>query len=167
MAADTRDSTALQSQPDPLRRSLDAIGIGLAVIDFDWRYVYVNSAAAAHAHRTPQMLIGRSLQEVYPGIEQTPLFDALQRCMTTSRPTVLDELLVYTTGDKRWFSVKVEPTEEGLCVYSMDIHERKTREIALAERNQDLERQHASLIERLKTMGRTPNDELTPSDTER
>ena len=36
-----------------------------------------------------------------------------------------DNLFSFPDGRSRWFEIRVEPVPEGICVYSIDIHERK------------------------------------------
>ena len=73
--------TASALQAGELAGVLDAMREGLQVIDRAWRYVYVNAAAARHGRVTPGDLVGRTMMECYPGIDQTPLFDTLRDCM--------------------------------------------------------------------------------------
>jgi hypothetical protein len=64
-----------------LLRTMREIRVGFQIIGFDWRYIYVNAAAAAHGRRTVAELQGRTMMELYPGIEQTDMFGVLRRCM--------------------------------------------------------------------------------------
>ena len=59
---------------DPLRRALDCLQEGFQIIGYDWHYVYLNPAAARHGRRPAQELIGHSIFEEYPGIDQTAMF---------------------------------------------------------------------------------------------
>lgn len=134
---------------EPLRRTLDNLRTGFQVIDFNWRYVYVNPAAAAHGRRTPDELVGHTMMEMYPGIEATPLFAVLRRCMTQRTAEFMHNLFMFPDGNLLWFEDRVEPSEEGLCVYSLDIHERKLHQIALEARNAHLEAREVPVVRRL------------------
>lgn len=120
---------AADRAPDPVA---DRLRVGYQVIDFDWRYVFVNDAAAAHGRRTPAELEGRTMMEMYPGIEQTPMFDVLRRCMIDRTALVMENLFEFPDGQKRWFEVRAEPSVDGINVFSFDIHERKIRELEAA-----------------------------------
>jgi PAS domain-containing protein len=126
------DMTLNQTSKCDLGRTIDRLRMGFQVIDFSWRYVYVNPAAAAQGRHSVADLIGRTIMETYPGIDQTPLFDGLQRCMTQRSSESFDNLFTFPDGEHRWFDLRIEPTEEGICIYSFDIHERKLRELANA-----------------------------------
>src|SRR3954470_1909228 len=116
-----RDPGAAESRD----QSVDLMRAGFQVIGPDWRYRYVNPAAAAHGRRTVQELVGRVMHEVYPGIEKTPLFAALERVMRDRQASGSDTLFTYPGGESRWFEIRIEPVPEGVCVYSLDIHDRK------------------------------------------
>jgi PAS domain S-box-containing protein len=114
-----------QRELDALLRAMAQIRVGFQVIDFDWRYVYVNAAAAAHGRRTVADLEGRTMMELYPGIEQTEMFGVLRRCMEERVSDEFDNLFSFPDGRSRWFEIRVDPVPEGICVYSVDIHERR------------------------------------------
>ena len=62
-----------------VRRALDNLLEGCQVIGPDFRYLYLNGAAARHGRRTIEELLGRTMEESYPGIRNTPMFDDLRR----------------------------------------------------------------------------------------
>jgi PAS domain S-box-containing protein len=109
----------------PVLRTLAALRLGFQVIDFNWRYVYINPAAAAHGRRKVGELTGRTMMEMYPGIEQTEMFRRLKRCMEHRTTDVLDNQFTFPDGSRRWFEVRIEPVPEGICVYSLDIEHRR------------------------------------------
>jgi PAS domain-containing protein len=112
-------------EQDPVRRALDCLQEGFQILGFDWRYVYVNPAAARHGRRPANELIGRSIIEEYPGIDHTPLFNTLRRCMADRSSRVFENEFTFPDGSRRWFELRVQPVPEGLCIYSTDIDARK------------------------------------------
>jgi len=114
-----------------LRSAVDAMDEGFQVIAFDWRYVYVNAAAAQHGHRSREELIGRTMIESYPGIEQTEVFRVLKRCMEERRPAAMENEFVYPDGKIGWFELRIQPSAEGISVLSVDVSDRKRAEEAL------------------------------------
>ena len=112
---------------DSLRRALDCLQDGFQIIGYDWHYVYLNPAAARHGRRPAQELIGHSIFEEYPGIEQTPMFAKLQRSMEDRLPQVFETEFTFPDGTRRWFELRVQPAPEGICVYSSDIDQRMRR----------------------------------------
>jgi PAS domain S-box-containing protein len=120
--------------PEPgdatLRRALDCLREGFQIIGFDWRYVYVNPAAARHGRRSPAELVGRSMADMYPGIDQTSLFTILRRAMEERTSHIFENLFTFPDGTSRWFELRVQPVPEGICIYSADIDARKRAELA-------------------------------------
>jgi hypothetical protein len=45
----------------------------------------------------------------------------------------------FADGTRRWFELRIQPVPEGICIYSVDVHERKVKELALAHRVTELE----------------------------
>src|SRR5579859_2998468 len=82
---------------------LDAMREGLQVIDRDWRYVYLNLTAAAHGQRPREELIGRTMMECYPGIENTDMFARLRRSMAEGVEASMENEFAYPDGTSRTF----------------------------------------------------------------
>ncbi len=118
---------------EQVKNTLDSLLEGFQIIAHDWTYLYVNPAAAHHGRRSPVELHGRRMLEVYPGIEDTPLFAVLKRCMMERNATSLENLFTFPDHTTRWFEIRVEPVPEGICVHSVDIQDRKDAEAALRE----------------------------------
>lgn len=115
---------------DPIRRALDCLREGFQIIGFDWKYIYLNPAAASHGRRDARELIGTRMVEAYPGIDQTPLFEVLRRCMDERSSDVFENEFTFPDGSTRWFEIRVQPVPEGICVYSADIEQRKRKQLA-------------------------------------
>jgi PAS domain-containing protein len=110
---------------DPVRTALDCLSEGFQIIGPDWRYVYVNPAAARHGRREASELVGRSMMDAYPGIERTPLFPVLERCMEQRTSEVLENHFTFPDGTTQWFELRIRPVPAGICIYSADIEYRK------------------------------------------
>ena len=101
----------------------DSLREGIQVIDREWRYVYINAAAALHGRREASELLGRTMMECFPGIEQAPMFDLLRSCAANGVPGTMRNEFNYPDGDKRIFELKIEPCELGLVILSIDVTE--------------------------------------------
>jgi PAS domain-containing protein len=110
---------------DPVRAALECLAEGFQIIGPDWRYVYVNPAAARHGRRDASALIGKSMVEAYPGIEQTPLFVVLRTCMEKRTSEVVENQFTFPDGTRQWFELRIRPVPAGICIYSADIESRK------------------------------------------
>ncbi len=119
---------ALRKSESRYRVLLDAMLEGCQVIGFDWRYLYVNDAVAMHGHQEKEALVGHTMMEAYPGIENTELFSVLRRCMNERTPQHMQNEFAYPDGTKGWFELSIQPVPEGIFILSIDISEHKQAE---------------------------------------
>ena len=143
--AETRNraEAALRASEHRYRTTLDGILEGCQLIGFDWRYLYLNDTAAQHNRRANAELLGRTMPESWPGIEQTHVFGLIARCMTERVPAQEEVEFAFADGTKGWFDVRVQPAAEGVLVLSVEKTQRKQAEIRLIES----ERQYRELVE--------------------
>jgi PAS domain S-box-containing protein len=111
-----------------VRRTLDNMLEGCMIIGFDWTYLYVNDVAALHGHQNRENLTGRTMLEMYPGIEKSPVFAAYRRCMKERVHLRFESEFTFADGITGWYEFSVEPVPEGIFVLSLDITERKKAE---------------------------------------
>ena len=110
---------------------LDNLLEGCQIIGPDWRYLYVNDAVARKARQPKERLLGRTIMELYPGIEKTAMFAVLKRCMEEQQPHMMENEFIFPDESKAWFELRFEPVSVGVFIRSMDITERKRAEEAL------------------------------------
>ena len=123
----------LKNAKDETEGILDNMLEGAQIVDAGWRYVYVNDAAAKQGRRAKGALLGRTMMEVYPGIEGTPMFDRLKQCMETHAPQNMENEFQFPDGDKAWFDLRIEPVPQGVFILSVDITEKKKIALQQAE----------------------------------
>ena len=111
------------------RQTLDHMLEGCQIIDYDWRYIYINEAAARHGRRTPDQLLHRTMMEAYPGIENTPLFGILKRCMEERTSHQMENKFENPDGNTGWFELNIQPVPDGLFILSIDVTGRKLAEL--------------------------------------
>ena len=126
-----RAEEALRESQKRFSETLDSMMEGCQIIGYDWRYIYVNNAVALHGHTTKEALIGKTMMEVFPGIEQTELFGILRECMEKRSTQRFDNEFQFPDGSSQWFELSIQPSPEGLFILSIDITERKKAEEAL------------------------------------
>jgi PAS domain S-box-containing protein/putative nucleotidyltransferase with HDIG domain len=110
---------------------LDSMLEGCQIISFDWHYLYVNDVVANQGRVAKDKLIGQTMMDVYPGIDETPLFTTLRHSMKERKPVRMENEFTYPDGEKGWFELSIEPVAEGLFILSVDITERKRAEEAI------------------------------------
>lgn len=107
---------------------LDNLIEGCQILGSDWRYRYVNNAAARHGRRPKEQLLGRRITEVYPGIEDSPMFSVLRQCMADRTHRRMENVFTFLDGSRSWFDLRFEPVPEGVFILSLEISERKRAE---------------------------------------
>jgi PAS domain S-box-containing protein len=108
--------------------ALDSLHEGLQILSPEWRYLYVNEAVARQGRRARSELLGQSMLECYPGIERTPMFTTLRRCMTERRADTIENEFAYEDGQRTWFELRIRPCRAGLVIASLDMTDRKSVE---------------------------------------
>lgn len=119
--------------------TLDNLMEGFQLISFDWRYLYLNEAVVKQSKYTKEELLGYTMMEKYPGIEQTPLFSVLRECMHKRVSNHFENEFTYPDQSKGWFELRIQPIPEGLFILSIDITERKMAELKKKEYVEGLE----------------------------
>ena len=120
---------------DPSHSLLDHTSEGWQIISPEFRYVYLNEAAVAHGRTTRDQLLGRTMMEIYPGIEDTEMFSVLRRCMDERCPQCLENEFTFPDGSKGWFELRFESVPGGVAILSLDINDRKHAEARVAHLN--------------------------------
>lgn len=118
---------------------IDNMMEGFQIIGFDWRYLYLNDSAARYGRTSKEELLGHTVMEKYPGIEETSMFAAMRRCMETRVTELAEFEFTYPDGETAWFEFSIQPVPEGIFILSLDITERKHSELALQQLNAELE----------------------------
>ncbi|MBK7582103.1 MAG: PAS domain-containing protein [Myxococcales bacterium] len=115
------------------RAGLDDLLEGCQIIGFDWRFLYLNDSAAAQGRIPREKFLGRTMQEVLPGVERTEMFGVLERCMKERRSLFFENEFLYADGSSGWFELRVRPHQDGIFLLSIDITERKRAERELMD----------------------------------
>lgn len=142
-----RDRDPLSVSPGYFRRILDGLLEGCQIVSPDWRYLYLNEAAARHARRPTEELLGRSMLEAFPGIDQMSVFAPMRACLETGEPSTTTHEFIYPDGELAWFELRVQRIPEGLFVMSLDVTDRKMAEVALYRANLELSHAYDATIE--------------------
>src|SRR5690606_28185720 len=140
-----KESRTIQRHELP-RQVLDNLIEGCQVIDEEFRYAYVNDAVVAQARLPREELLGRTMMECYPGIENTHMFAALAKCMETRSSDTIENLFEFPDGQKAWFELRMEPVPGGIAILSIDVTERKSLEESLRSHVRTLD-----ILERCKS----------------
>lgn len=97
----------------------------LFVLDSQWRFVQLNEAAAQLMNTTEAALLGQSLWQHFPNVQDNRLGALLQRAMQTREPVYYEVLAEDERLRFGWYGVHVLPAAELLVFKVEDITERK------------------------------------------
>ncbi len=128
-----------------LRRTLDALLEGAQLIGPDWTYLYLNPVAAKHGRLPREELVGKTMMECFPGIEDTDMFAKLRLTMEERIPQRLTNEFNYPDGTKAFFDLRVEPVPEGIFVLSVDVTRQHLTEQVLRQAQNELQRANVAL----------------------
>jgi PAS domain S-box-containing protein len=138
-----RAEIALRKSEERYRTTLDSIFEGCQIIGFDWRYLYLNDAASVQNRRRNSELLGRRMQDAWPGIEASAVFKLLERSLVDRVPVHEEVEFMFPDGTSGWYDVRSQPVPEGIFVLSIEVTKRRRAEQALRELNESLERKVA------------------------
>lgn len=110
------------------RNTLDNMLEGAQIIGFDWRYIYINDSLAKHAKYKREEMIGFTVMEKFPGIEETDIFKVYKRCFEERISIHLENEFKFPDGSIGWFELSFQPIPQGIFILSIDITERKMAE---------------------------------------
>ncbi len=120
------------------RSTLESMMEGCQIIGYDWRYLFLNDAAVKQSQLAGNELLGHTMMECYPGIEDTALFTTLRESMELRTSHHMVNEFVYPNGSKGWFELSIQPAPDGIFILSTDITTHKQSEAALLEREMKL-----------------------------
>jgi PAS domain S-box-containing protein len=130
---------ALRTSETRLRRTLDEMMEGCQIISCGWRYLYLNDTAVRYSRSRKEDLLGKTLFECYPGVEDTELFKVLDSCMRARSSATTESEFRYPDGTQEWFEFSIQPTFDGLFILTLNISDRKRHEQELLDLNRSLE----------------------------
>ena len=112
---------------------------GAQLIGYDWKYLYINKALEEQAGIKREELIGKTMMEAYPGIENSELFNHLQLAMLDKKPHVFINEFKFPDGRTDVFELSIQPVNEGLFILSMEVTDKVRMEKERARYTENLE----------------------------
>lgn len=144
----------LLSRARELNETLDCMLEGIQIISKDWKYLYLNKAAANQGKLPKEALIGHTMMEIYPGIENTALFTTMRKCIADNKSDSIINEFVFPDGTKEWYELSLQPVPEGIFILSVNITGRKKAENEIAQLNEELEKKVAERTQQLEFANR-------------
>jgi hypothetical protein len=107
---------------------LNSLLEGCQIIGADYKYLFVNAPVLKQAKQSWEDLLGKTMMEAYPGIENTEMFANLKEVMETRKKTSMLNEFTYPDGSKGWFELRFIPWPDGVMILSMDVTASKKAE---------------------------------------
>jgi hypothetical protein len=101
---------------------------GCQIISRDWRYLFVNEVIMSQGRQSWDQLLGKTMMEAYPGIEDTPMFAKLREVMDSRMGARMINEFTYPDGQKGWFDLQILPWPDGIMILSLDVTAQKRLE---------------------------------------
>ncbi len=111
-----------------LRTTLDNMIEAVQIIGFNWEYIYVNKAGLRQNRMEHAEMVGHTMLEKYPGLENAEMFEKLNRSMKERIIQETETEFVFPDGVKRWFQLSIQPVPQGIFILSVDVTEKKKAE---------------------------------------
>ncbi|RQG96924.1 GAF domain-containing protein, partial [Natrarchaeobius oligotrophus] len=131
-----RDVTASRQVERELEESLERVTDAFFALDTEWRFTYLNDQAVEDVDLDRSDLLGRSILEVFPTLEDSVFHrESVEALETQTHRTVEGYFEPYDA----WIEARIYPSPTGISVYWRDVTERIEREWKLDERTERLE----------------------------
>ncbi|MEX1001359.1 MAG: histidine kinase [Crocinitomicaceae bacterium] len=131
---------------DRLRQIVDEMLEGVQLVNDKWEYLYLNDTAVMQSQFSREELIGYSMPEKYPGIENTELFQVMSDCLADQKPRQMENEFNFPNGDKGWFQLSIQPMGNVLFILSIDVTELKRAKLVLLQQNHDLKNKNTEML---------------------
>jgi diguanylate cyclase (GGDEF)-like protein/PAS domain S-box-containing protein len=124
--------------PAELEALVAATSDVVLVLDRDCRYLRIGTGPRHMLARSPEELLGCTVDEVFPSAVARQMADTVARALETGEVQTL-QYPVERAGRTTWFDATVSPTWEGTVVWvARDVSDRRSAESALRERERDV-----------------------------
>ncbi len=134
----------LRTSEEKYRVLLESLDSVVANIDLNGRFLYMNDTAATMLGGTPEQLIGRTINELFPAQAAEIQIRDIQIVAKADQGMTFENM-IHVRGQPRWHRTSIQPLHEengkvvSALINSTDIHELKTMQQELQELNRNLE----------------------------
>ncbi len=131
MRDDSRGDTTGRLPPEMAEHILDQMGEAFVLLDHEFRLIELNQAALEIDRRPREELLGRTLWELAPGLQDSAFGAVLRRAMAERRPETAEHLQTWPDGHEHWVEARLAPIPSGLAIFYRDIDGRRRADDAL------------------------------------
>lgn len=121
--------------PNDLLKLLDNIRDGFWVLSQQGDSIYINQLQAELMGKSKEEILGQNIWQLFPELIGTEVDRQFHQVLTQKTATNFEYL---DTARQRWYEYRVNPTEQGISIFTLDITERKLFEESLKATNQKI-----------------------------
>lgn len=134
---------ALQESEDNLRTLFNAMTDAVFEMDYDGRYISIAPTSPDLMFRPPDMIVGKTLHEVFPKPEADKFLEFVRRCLDENITSTIEYPLIIK--DKTiWFEGSATPkTKNTVLFIARDVTDRKQAKEEIKSKNKELEELNA------------------------
>lgn len=118
---------------------LDDLEEGVQIVSPNLCYVYLNKKLLKEIQMTSQDVIGFSMIEKFPGIDQTDVYREIIDCLQEGGSRKILNEFKFPDGRQSFYELQLQPIQEGVIIFTRDITTTKKGELLLKETNKQLE----------------------------
>ncbi|HEU0066423.1 MAG TPA: PAS domain-containing protein [Sphingomonas sp.] len=123
----------LRAERDRHRQVLENMGEGFLLLDADFTIRAANAEAERLAQIPRAALLGRTVWQVWPYLEDSPTAVLQKRMMAERTRGEIEHRVVRADGEEVWLDLRAFPSGDGLAVFYRDVTERKRAAALLAD----------------------------------
>ncbi|KKM91460.1 hypothetical protein LCGC14_1228330, partial [marine sediment metagenome] len=112
---------------------LESITDSVFALNSDWEYILVNKSAENINNLSRDKIIGNKMQDLFPGIEDTPFFKIYESVMNNRNEERIIESFTHPDGKTRFYDLSVYPIHQGILCISKDVTEEREIQQELEE----------------------------------
>jgi len=101
-------------------RMLSRVDEGVCSLDDEWRFTFVNDNASSLLGQPPRDLLGETIWEAVPRVDETAVGTKLRQAMATQTPRRFES---YNEERERWFKIRIYPSDDGVTACWYDVTE--------------------------------------------
>lgn len=113
-----------------LSATLESIHDCFLSLDHGWKVTYINQAACEMFAKDRSEVVGSSLLDLFPDLENSILVLYCREVMEGGQPQIFE---TQDSDEEQWYEVRVYPAPDGVSVFYQDISVRKMVESQIEE----------------------------------
>lgn len=128
--AEQQARSRAESFENQFRTVLESMHDAFVSVDSTWNVTYINNQAAKFLETTYAAIAGTPIQKSYPPTDHREYYDKAESVMNTRKECIYEG---YFQQTKKWFDIRIYPSQDGIATVFQDITERKMLKQKLLE----------------------------------